>query len=482
MRTFGYRILSAALALSLLPLATARPADTDKPAAKTTAASEPTKEDLERRIQELEEAVKALRTDTRQLEVHNDEEARNKPPVEWKGDGFTISSADGDYRLKVGGYAQADGRLFLDDQGAGARSQFILRRARINLQGTIFKIFDFRIMPDFGQGQTVLFDAFLVGRFLPEFNLWFGKYKPPVGLERLKSALALDFIERGLPTDLVPNRDIGIMAQGFFFNNAYQYQLGVFNGVQDNGNGNGDFDDDKDFDGRLFATPFKDTPYEPLRGLGIGFSGTYGHHRGSPNTTQLPNYVTSLGQQTFFSYVSNNPPTQQGTAYADGVLYRFSPQAYYYWGAFGALAEYVESAQGVELASATAGAPNIQATVHNDAWQTYFIYVLTGEDAGYNGVTPKANFNPLAGTWGAFQLGFRYGGLKVDNDAFTNGFANSANSANKAQDFTFCGVWYWNRAIQMSLAYGHTIFDGGARNGENRENEDVLTLRSQFAF
>ena len=50
-------------------------------------------------------------------------------------------------------------------------------------------------------------------------------------------------------------------------------------------------------------------------------------------------------------------------------------------------------------------------------------FVLTGENASYAGVTPAENFNPLVGTWGAFQVGFRYDGFKADNDAFVLGFA-----------------------------------------------------------
>ena len=42
----------------------------------------------------------------------------------------------------------------------------------------------------------------------------FGKFKPPVGLERLVSDSDMLFVERALPTDLVPNRDVGVQVYG----------------------------------------------------------------------------------------------------------------------------------------------------------------------------------------------------------------------------------------------------------------------------
>lgn len=474
MRTSSVRKWPTIAAAAVLLLAS-RPAQ----AQKAAAAPQPSREELEKRIQELEDAVKQLRTDTRQLEVKNDEAARNKPAVEWKN-GFTINTPEGDFKLRIGGYAQADGRFFIDNLPGTAHDQFLLRRARIDVSGTVFKYFDFRLLPDFGQGQTVLFDAYLKTNFIPEANVWFGKYKPPVGLERLQSALALNFIERAQPTNLVPNRDVGAMLQGTFLNGAILYSTGIFNNLVDLGNVNLDStDDSKDFAGRVFSTPFKDTSWEPLRGLGVGLSGTFGHHHGQLNNTDLPSYVTSLGQQVYFSYVTDSPATPGGTAIANGQTWRVSPQAYWYWGPFGSMYEFVSSSTTVSRQDATAGL--IKAPVDNNAWQVALFYVLTGEDASYAGVTPAENFNPLVGTWGAFQLGLRYDGLKVQNSAFVNGFADPNRSANKVQEFTTALNWYWNRSIMLALAYEYAFFDGGLKGG-NRHQENTITTRLQFVY
>ncbi len=69
-------------------------------------------------------------------------------------DGFSLKSADGQYTLKLRGYAQADGRFFPSDDAAAIPNNFFLRRARPILEVTVGRYFGFRIMPDFGQGQV----------------------------------------------------------------------------------------------------------------------------------------------------------------------------------------------------------------------------------------------------------------------------------------------------------------------------------------
>src|SRR5205823_3707158 len=105
------------------------------------------------------------------------------------------------------------------------------------------------------------------------------KFKEPVGLERLQSGANLLFVERGLPTQLVPNRDVGVQLHGELFDGAVNYAAGLFNGVQDSGSGDSDVgsDDHKDVAARLFAQPFKKSKPGPLQGLGFGLGGSWGN-------------------------------------------------------------------------------------------------------------------------------------------------------------------------------------------------------------
>ncbi len=242
--------------------------------------------------------------------------------------GFLLTSPDGDFVFKARGYLQADGRFFFD-QSSSAIDTFLIRRARPIFEGTVYKYFDFRIMPDFGGGVTVLQDAYLEARFHPAFKVRFGKTKEPFGLERLQSGTDIIFIERSLATNLVPNRDLGIYVSGDLSGDKVNYAAGIFNGVVDLGSGDIDTGgDSKDFVGRIFVRPIKN--------LGIGIAVTAGNQDGSLTTPALPNYRTS-GQATFFRYRTGL--TTDSTTIANGSRVRYSPQATFYSGPFGLLAE-----------------------------------------------------------------------------------------------------------------------------------------------
>src|SRR5690606_10458897 len=119
--------------------------------------------------------------------------------------------------------------------------------------------------------NSFLQDAYVNARFWPEFQIQAGKFKEPVSLERLQSGANLLFIERSYPSQIAPNRDVGVQLHGELLGGSLNYQVGVFNGVADGGSGDVDTaDDDKDIAARIFAHPFKNTDIEALQGLGIG--------------------------------------------------------------------------------------------------------------------------------------------------------------------------------------------------------------------
>ncbi len=136
------------------------------------------------------------------------------PPVTAGFDnGFFIQSANGDNRLVFGMVAQADGRFSLDDP-LPIVNTFTIRKIRPTFTGRVGRYFDFKVMPDFGNGTTVIQDAYVDIRFSPAFRVRTGKDKTPVGYELLIGDANLYFPERALASSLVPNRDIGVQAQG----------------------------------------------------------------------------------------------------------------------------------------------------------------------------------------------------------------------------------------------------------------------------
>ena len=228
--------------------------------------------------------------------------APRAPWVAGYRNGFTLQSETGDFVLKVTGYVQADGRFLPgDDTSVLANviaNQFVIRRARPILQGTVARYFDFYLNPDFGNGATVLQDAYLDVRFTPKLRFRAGKIKTPFGIERLQSAQSILFVERALPNNLVPNRDVGLQVHGDLLEGAFGYQLAVLNGVPDGGSVDIDTNGGKDLAGRLFLQPWRNKGTSPLRGLGFGVSATTGTATGP-----LRPYV-SVSQVPVFAYAA----------------------------------------------------------------------------------------------------------------------------------------------------------------------------------
>ncbi|MFI5183589.1 MAG: OprO/OprP family phosphate-selective porin, partial [Vicinamibacteria bacterium] len=273
-------------------------------------------------------------------------------------DGFSIQSADGKFKLRFNAVLQGDARTYLADSGGQGTDAFLIRRARPILTGTLDGRFDFNVTPDFGGGTAVVLDAFLDARFAKTFQVRVGKFKAPVGLELLLWDAALPTIERGLPTDLVPNRDVGVMIHGDL-GGVVHYQAGLLNGVVDGGSIDTDSNDGKDFVGRVMISPLKKSGTAALQGFSFGLAGTTGKQSGA-----VPTFKT-IGQLTFFSYGSG--------VTADGNRARIAPQLSYTGGPVRLIGEWVSSKQQLRKS------PTETASPRNTAWQGAGSLVVTGE-------------------------------------------------------------------------------------------------------
>lgn len=388
-------------------------------------------------------------------------ENQPQPTVEVGAKGLAVTSPDKQYSLRLRAYAQMDTRTFKNNTNASNVDNFLIRSARPILDAKMGDYVNGRIMLDFGNNQTRLTDAYADIKTDPDSKLLtfrLGKQKLPVGLERWQSEQETPFVERGLATNLVPFRDIGISAFGEIIPNKLEYNVGVRNGAVDLGDNNGASGDNKDFSGRIFA--------KPIAGLGIGVAGTYGNHTGTATSPNLSAGYVTIAQSKFFTYSSNS--------FADGTQWRINPQITYYNGGFSALGEYVLNSQKVSKATA-------HDTLRNDGWTAMFGYVLTGENASFDGVTPAKNFDWKKGNYGAFEILARTGELNVDKSAFST-FSDANASAHKAQELTVGANWYFNSSLKFNVNLAHTSFDGGTTGGADRETENVLLTRTQFRF
>jgi len=418
-------------------------------------------EQLQQKVDELDQAVKVAQRKQELAEEAAAEKAKTEATVTADTGGFTIRSPGGNYLLKIGADLQLDNRTYL---GTGAGSDIdtlVPRRVRPTFSGTIYQYIDFMFRPDFGQGTTAIYDAYAQLNYLPWANLRVGKFKPPVGLERLQNDDDTSFVERGLPSDLGPQRDIGYQLSADLFKKRANYAVGVFNGVPDNSIGTDTaVSDHRDYSARIFLTPF--LPDEnALSGLGVGLGASGGNTDGEP----LPAFKT-FGQQPFFTFASG--------VTAAGHRTRLDPQAYYYLGSFGLLTEYALNEEGFQKSG-------VRREIAFRAYQAQVSYILTGEKKSFASPTPRRSFDPLHGGWGAWELAARVGDWEADKGIYNYGLASDSTSPRHLHEWVGGVNCYLNRLFKVAADYGKTDFGGGAVNS-NKLPERIVLLRFQINF
>ena len=382
--------------------------------------------------------------------------------ISFRRDGLWLSTSDGGTHLQVHGYVQADNRLFFSNVHGEDLDAFLFRRIRPLFEGTLFNNVDFRFMPDFGQSNPQIQEAYLELKTLPYAKLRVGKFKEPIGLEVLRQDRDLTFTERSIASDLVPLRYFGAQLSGAVLGKSITYEGGYFNGSSDGSNGVfTQWAHGNEGAARIFFQPFSTTKISTLKNIGFGVGGSSGSQSGTIAGLKTP------AQTTFFKYSS--------TAVANGPHNRISPQAYYYAGPFFAMAEYIISSQEVLSKGKSA-------RIENHSWEIQGSVMLTGDKNSYSGFRPRDTFEPNRGFrhMGAVELAFRYGRVGIDPNAFS-GFASS--TAAQQADAAGIGLnWHLNRYVKLMTDFEHTTFKMGSTKSTPLSNENCLTSRLQLAF
>ena len=184
----------------------------------------PTGDPVLDRFNALEARIKQLEGRNAQLEQQaelNEEriqsvETRSAKAAQFSW-GPTISEPTGAFTFKPRGVIEADVVLFNERRGGYDYNNGTgFRRARIGLEGTAYKYFNYRIEADFAGNAVNLTDAYLQYTKIPKTVLTLGQHKAPFGLESNNSDNYNVFMERGMFTNAFGNvgaeRRIGISA------------------------------------------------------------------------------------------------------------------------------------------------------------------------------------------------------------------------------------------------------------------------------
>jgi Phosphate-selective porin O and P. len=169
-------------------------------------------------------------------------------------------------QMLLTGYTQVRYQMF---QESGKHNSFDIRRARVDLKGSITPYFSYRIQADLVDKPKMI-DAYGEIKLADYFSITAGQFKIPFSMENLASSNKLETIDRSQVVealvarskDVIGNqngRDIGVQVGGTILKlkdlPLIEYRLGVFNGsginVADTAN------NAKDIAGRLIFTPVK---------------------------------------------------------------------------------------------------------------------------------------------------------------------------------------------------------------------------------
>jgi phosphate-selective porin OprO/OprP len=381
---------------------------------------------------------------------------KSAPVAGWEKLHAFLRSPDGAFETQVGGYAQLDYRGY--QSGDHPPNTFLVRRARMSLEGKLERYFDFRIEGDFADvAGTALRDFYVNIHRIDEFQLRFGQFRVPISQEEMRSDNLQDFIERSLVNNLVPSRSPGVGASGVLNKGAFEYQIGAFNGkglLTANNNGT------PEAAIRLRFNPWKNGGN--FLGKGFIFGGAFSQGRSLGGLS-----VRGITESRSFSFFV--PDT------INGKYIRANGEMTWLLGPAVIRAEYDQTNQRRDnLGPAGLNLPGVVAK----GYMGQFTYLLTGEEKPESGVlAPRHNlFSDSNGKqgFGAWELKFRYSNLQI---------ADGTTKSNRAETFYFGPNWYMNRFVRYLLDVGIERFKDPLRTPRPGDRSFFVVLsRVQVAF
>jgi phosphate-selective porin OprO/OprP len=342
-------------------------------------------------------------------------------------EGFTL--VDSPYEsLRLGGYVEIDGRLFLGENQP--KSTFLIRRARLFMSGTLYKTVGFLVMPRWDREHEIdLMYAWLETLRPNWVRFRIGLFKKPFGLEALKFDFFRNFAENSL---VIRNFDrvidLGVMVYGDVDSDRIAYSLGFFNGRErrlDNNN-------NKEIVGRFVYNVVNSHRFGQLY---LGISGSTERQDEDLSGRE---FVTGTFTP-FWKWTDNaNKPVE-----VHASRRQWGMDMEWLLGPYYMSVEYLDTNWG-----------KIHKGLRSKVFRGHGGYVecsclFTGEDKPRNApLYPKHNFDPCKDQWGAWELAARYEVFHASKKMIKLGFAKGANSLHGP---TLALNWYLNPRMMMRL-------------------------------
>jgi phosphate-selective porin OprO/OprP len=416
----------------------------------------------------------------------------------------SFATADGRFTANVRAILMMDaGKYFQKDNlaptvvGRDLNEGVNFRRARIGFDGKLFKDFDYSFVYEFGgsgaEDPGRLYEASVAYTALKPLRIKVGAFEPNVGLAAATSTSAMPLLERPAPAEAarlvaagdsrvaVQVQGAGVFGEGdtgmatrWFFSTAWTGNtLNPIGGSQQ-------FDEASNWIGRVAIAPFSGTTWQAHLGANIQYVI-------QPNDAVGP----GVAGTRYPIQIRDRPELRlDGSRLVDtGSIDAAHAKVYGAEAAFGFRNFLIESEYfkyEIERRNSVLADPDF------DGWYVQGSWVITGEPRPYDPVearfgAPKQNynFNPAAGTWGAFELAARYSVLDLN---FREGLTAVATPVGGVrggeQKILSLGVnWYLNPAMRMMLDYQRVDIDRLNATGlQIGQKYNAVAARAQVAF
>ncbi len=469
-------------------------------------------------IQQIKDELALKNNELKALDEHIKDESEGKVHIGEKG--LKFESKDGNFEMAINGRLQVDSQMNVANaspmtpgSSASPNSEQQLadgvniRRARLGVEGSYYKDFEYKFEYDFSRGGNSgvaagITDAYINWKGYDPLGVKIGTFKEPFSLEEATSNRWLTFIERNMAVNAFsdnPNAykaGIGLTyaqprwtAAGAVMTEPAGGGWAYTSSKGSNGNNNrngGSGDTGWEITGRATGLPWFE---DKTKFLHVGASGSERYVNTTTCTANSANNACSTGM-SFNAAITNVDRTSilntgvlqnLDNSHVVETITRFGGESALVYGPFSAQAEYIQAD--------VSGKGYNGETLYG--YYGYASYFLTGESRNYKSKTgawdrlkPKRNFD-MKGGWGAWELAAGYDYLDLNDKTIKGGRAAVAK---------FGVNWYPNSHLKMMANYIHaleiqrpnTVANNGAGVadgvGYDGSNLDAFELRGQVDF
>jgi phosphate-selective porin OprO and OprP len=421
-----------------------------------------------------------------------------------------FASADGRFTANVRAIVMMDGGKYFQKNNLGAAvagrdlSEGVnFRRARLGVDGRLFKDFDYSLIYEFGgsgaEDPGRLYSFSVTYTALKPWRIQIGAYEPNIGLTAAVSTSQMPFLERASPAEVARNvaggdsrvafmlagndvvgaGDSGLAARWFI---STGFTGNTISSISSAGAATAQpFDEQTAWIGRAAIAPFSTTTWQGH--LGVNYQ--YVIHPNDSGPAATPRYVGQLRDRPELRL--------DGTRLIDtGAIDSRHVSVLGLEAGLSAGPFLIESEWFQYKIDRRLTTPTLLPNPSFKGWYVQGVWVLTGENRPYNPTearfdAPKQlyNFNPAAGTWGAFELAARYS--VVDLNYREGGLATppvlGAVRGGEQRISTLGLNWYLNPTLRMMLDYQHVDIDRLNASGvQIGQKYNALAARAQLSF